>query len=717
MIWYEFDSFRFEAETRILKKGDQQVALALKASDLLLLFLENPEKLFTKSELKREAWPDSTFVGDNNLFYQLSVLRDSLGSRPNGERYIETLPKRGYRFVAPVRKHCSDQDSIQASPVMLVSTTAESLPATVEPPSVHSFQRARLPIQRWLPYAILLSASLFALITAVAYRLTPVHYLRVARYVPLTHDGLVKQEGLLFTDGVRVYFGEKDENGAKLATVSVSGGGTGSITLPAGYRNIYDLSPLTSEFLAGPFAPESQGGELWVVSEFGGLRRRVGDLRADYATWSPDRQLIAFALNNSLYVANSDGTDRHKIAQVSGTIDLPRWAPDSKKLRFTEYRPLDDDVWETIWEVGTDGSHLHRLLAGWHNPPHECCGVWTPDGNFYIFQSTHNGRTDLWALSERQYPFRSNLSTPVLLSSGLQGYSSPTIGTDGNEVFAIGTEKRGELVTYDSKYREFVPYLGGIPATWTSFSKSGHSLAYISYPDLAVWRANRDGTEKTQITFPPFEADGLSWSPDEKWLALRIRTPGKPWKICLLSSNGGQPKELVPGDTEQAIPTWSADGRRIAFGDVPRIHGHPSGKQAIHILDLSNHTVSELPGSQGLWTARWSPDGHYLSALTIEGQRLMLYDFQSNQWRTTKAEFVNNPNWSHDSKYIYFDTEGHHRSLRRICIADGRLDNLTDLEGYPDLAWWWSGVSPDNTPLILRNIGSTEIYSLILEVR
>src|SRR6185312_1330554 len=115
------------------------------------------------------------------------------------------------------------------------------------------------------------------------------------------------------------------------------------------------------------------------------------------------------------------------------------------------------------------------------------------------------------------------------------------------------------------------------------------------------------------------------------------------------------------------------------------------------------------------WTVRWSPDGRSLAALTMVGQRLMLYDLKKKKWRPTKAESVNNPTWSKDSQYIYFDTEGDNRTLRRIRIADGRVDVLASLRAYPHLSWWWSGIAPDNSPLVLRNVDSHEIYALTLD--
>ena len=250
-----------------------------------------------------------------------------------------------------------------------------------------------------------------------------------------------------------------------------------------------------------------------------------------------------------------------------------------------------------------------------------------------------------------------------------------------------------------------------------SFSKSGRSVAYIDYPDLTLWRANSDGSEKTQITFSPLQVEGFSWSPDEKWLALRARAPGENWMIHLVPSQGGDVQLMTPSEAEQGIPTWSADGRSIAFGDVPSTFGKASGTEVIHILDVNTHKLSELPGSRLLWSTRWSPDGKSIAALTIKDQRLMLYDLTTKKWRSTQAKDVNNATWSNDSKYIYFDTEGSDRALRRVSMADGHVDQLASLHTYPNLAYGWSGVTPDNSPLILRNLGTYEIYSLALESR
>jgi Tol biopolymer transport system component/DNA-binding winged helix-turn-helix (wHTH) protein len=716
---FHFADFELDLNRYELRRAGRALKLERIPMDLLVLFVEQRDRLVTREEIAGRIWGKEVFVDtENSINTAVRKIRTILKDDPGKPKFLETVSGKGYRFIAQVTtadKAAKDlADPPTAGPLQADLTVPVLEPGGSPHPHVThpgGWRRTR--------YMVLMVASL-AVTALLAFVFAPAPQLRVARYDPLTSD-VQDKGGPLLTDGVRVYFLEKGPHGTTLASVPVAGGGTGLITLPESYKGIYDLSPFRSELLGGRSRSDQEGGDLSVIPMLGGSPRRISDLHANAANWSPDGKQIAFALHKNLYISNADGSQSRKIAEISGQALWLRWSPDGKTLRFTENDYHNGEVWESIWEIGSDGSNLRRLLDGWNNPPHECCGSWTPDGRFFVFQATRDGRTDLWTLSgQRDFlrsRFRRDFGTPVLLSSGLQGFLAPVVSIDGRQVFAVGIEKRGELVRYDSKLREFVPFLGGISATWVSFSKSEHSVAYINYPDQTLWRANSGGAEKTQITFAPLQVDGFSWSPNEQWFALRARAPGKPWMIYLVPSQGGDAQLIMPGEAEQGVPTWSEDGRSIAFGDVPSVFGKSSGTEAIHIFDLNTRKLTELPGSRGLWTARWSPNGKSLAALTIEGQQLMLYDFGTKKWRTTRAENVNNPTWSHDGKYIYFDTEGDDRALRRVLVADGHVDQLTSLHAYPNLAWWWSGVTPDNSPLILRNLGANEIYSLILEFR
>ena len=109
--FYLFDGFRVDAAERLLFKGDREVALTPKVFDTLLVLLENSSHVLTKKELMQQVWPDS-FVEENNLAQNISILRKALGAGKAGEHYIQTVPKRGYRFVADVSTSGGEEETL-----------------------------------------------------------------------------------------------------------------------------------------------------------------------------------------------------------------------------------------------------------------------------------------------------------------------------------------------------------------------------------------------------------------------------------------------------------------------------------------------------------------------------------------------------------------------------------------------------------------------------
>src|SRR5256886_5070188 len=140
-------------------------------------------------------------------------------------------------------------------------------------------------------------------------------------------------------------------------------------------------------------------------------------------------------------------------------------------------------------------------------------------------------------------------------------------------------------------------------------------------------------------------------------------------------------------------PTGSPDGLQIVFGDS----GDPEDYE-IRILDLNSHQLSTVPGSKGLFSPRWSPDGHYLAALSGDSQKLMLYDFKTQKWAVWADEghTVGFPNWSRDSRYVYFDWFfGKDQSYRRAVVGGGESGRIVSLEGRgSDVEWLLLCCSP-----------------------
>ena len=193
---------------------------------------------------------------------------------------------------------------------------------------------------------------------------------------------------------------------------------------------------------------------------------------------------------------------------------------------------------------------------------------------------------------------------------------------------------------------------------------------------------------------------------------------GQPWKIFLISVQGGAPRQLRSGSSAEGDPAWSADGKKLIFG---RYGGSQPG--GIRVVDLATAQESIIPGSENFFSPRWSPDGEYIAALTTDSTKLVLFNWKTQTWSNwiTEPGAVGFPNWSQDGKYLYYDVAfTDHQTFRRVQVGQNRSEQVADLEGLLRYsvppAYGWSGVAPDGTPLFDRDLSTDEIYALDLEL-
>jgi len=142
------------------------------------------------------------------------------------------------------------------------------------------------------------------------------------------------------------------------------------------------------------------------------------------------------------------------------------------------------------------------------------------------------------------------------------------------------------------------------------FSQDGKWIAYVSYPEGTLWRSRADGSERVQLTFPPVSVSLPRWSPDGTQIAFINAQAGRPWRIFLISAQGGTPEPMLSEKEYQADAHWLPDGKRMIFGRTPFIPGS-SANVALQVLDLSSKQVSIFPGSENLYSPRLSPDGKH----------------------------------------------------------------------------------------------------------
>jgi Tol biopolymer transport system component/DNA-binding winged helix-turn-helix (wHTH) protein len=691
-----FEDFDLDAGNYRLRRSGKDVKLERIPLELLLLLADRAGEVVTREEIVERLWGKGVQLDtENAINTAIRKIRLALGDDPAQPRFVQTVTGKGYRFIARITE--------PAPSTVVTSVGPEGRIAGSHP--VGSRRR------------IVVVTGSAACLLAVGFTLTRWNATlpQASNYVQITNDRQPKM-GPLLTDGLRLYFTEGSQNHRTLAQVAASGGETTVLANPLETPHLMDITPNRSDLLIGSVTPSDAA--LWLLALPSSGVRRVGDIQGEDASWSPDGREVAYARGKDLYRAGKDGAESGKLATFPGIPSWPRWSPDTSRLRVT----VTDSVtgFSSLWEVPADGKTPHSILAGWNQAPSECCGSWTPDGKYFIFQATRDGKTDIWAIHERR-GLAGSSSQPVRLTAGQMNSLAPMVSPNGKKLYVIGEQLRGELVHYDAKSAEFIPYLTGISAEFVDFSRDRRWVTYVSFPDRVLWRSRIDGSERMQLTAPPVQATMPRWSPDGKRIAYFDASPGKPWKIDFISAEGGKPEPLLNESRNQMDPNWSPDGNSVIFSYFPIFDRVPPEKLGIYVVDLKTRNVKKVSGSDGMWAPRWSSDGSHLVARSADSQSLMLFDFATQTWsELVKEAYVGFANWSADGASVFYMRRGAQPAILRVAIADRNVQEIVGLRDLRQTGFRgaiWTGLTPDDSPMFLRDVGTQEIYALDLQVR
>ena len=702
---FRFGSFELSEREGELRKGGVRIKLQEQPFRVLVELVANAGRLVSREHLHQKLWPSDTFVDfDVGLNSAIRKLRQALNDDADHPHYIETLAKRGYRFLAPVSEMGgkSAEHHPQPTPDGATASDPSLLTSSVSPSPVNAERRS---IQRWVWIAVAVVAIAIAAAPVLWWNRPPVVPV-VEAVTQLTDDGEPKPYySQTVTDGLRIYFNEGERGSFRIAQVAVTGGSVAAIPTSVANPKIVGLAPDGSALLV------SQGEDFptsfWQVPLPIGESRRVGTIEAQDASFFPDGRIL-FAREDELYLAEKDGSNPRKLAKVNGFIRVPSVSPEGHRIVF-DIRAGAQYISVSIVESMADGSGLHAIVNT-SGSGQVCCAQWSPDGKYILFQRRHEGRRDLWLLPMKA-GFLQRTYQPIQLTNGPLSYTRPVVSRDGQQIFALGIKERGELVRFDVGANQFVPFLSGISAFNPTFSRDGHWVAYTSYPDHTLWRSRPDGSERLQLTYPPMQVRYSFISPDGK----RVVYGNVKGEIYVISMDGGPPEKVVEKDANG--PNWSPDGNVLVFQN-----GRDAAHPELQFLDLRTGKRSVVPDSRDLTGGQWVAE-NTLVACPTNGSKLEIFDVRTQKWSDLVPGKLANSvvNWAHspDYKYVYYTTGGAEPKAVRIRLADHNLETIASLKELrralgPDGNTQIS-VAPDGSAIFTRDVGTQEIYALTLK--
>jgi DNA-binding winged helix-turn-helix (wHTH) protein/Tol biopolymer transport system component len=686
-------------EEKLLKRG-LPVRLENQPFQILAALLEHPGEVVSREDLCASLWPDGTYVDfDEGLNTAIKKLRYALGDSSENPVFIETIPRRGYRFIAPVQDDGirplepssagNGHRSLEARPELLVAT---------QPVSKTTWTARRL-----IALGIIVVGACWLL-----YRMAFPAALRVTQITRFTNSGRLEPWGRITSDGSRLFFLEREGDHWNTRQISVAGGESMPFGSSPQNTKIFDISADKSEMLFAPFTLRGNNLPLWLMPLVGGAPRRVGDLLVSSANFSPDGTKIAFTNEHGAFLANRDGSGVRQLAALPECWGIA-WSPDGTILRFFS------EPGRHLWQVTSTGRDLHPFLPSWT----AWDGRWTPDGSYYIFTATKDGQNALWALRESpSFPWLRQ--TPTQITFPPLNFDDPLPSRDGHSIYAAaGLSQQIDVVRFDPGSHQFKPIFPGFNVTEVEFSPDHQWILYSNWTQL--WRSRPDGSDRLQLAGPPSVPHNYfaHWSPDSKRILFEDLEDDK-GTIYLVAAEGGPAQQPVPPGPSRRWPNWSTDGQTIGFTVEEEAGKTSPPEPGIYLFDLAQGHSTLIAGSGGLIGGRWSPDGRFLAANSEDGSVIKLLDLRMHRWsEVARGTLISFPVWSADSVLYFQDILAPGEPVYRFQPGDTgpqRAYSFEDILQSGAQRCAFQGFTPDGSLLVQVNRGGGDIYALTVGI-
>jgi Tol biopolymer transport system component/DNA-binding winged helix-turn-helix (wHTH) protein len=567
-----FGVFELDLRSGELRKAGARLKLSDQPFQFLTALLERPGQLVTRDELRQRLWPADTFVDfEHGLNAAVKRLRETLGDPADAPRFIETVPRRGYRFIAPVAPAGGQTPNYGPTGISTDSIT----PKVPRPSHV---QPSEAPLRRrWWRLGIGATGLVVAGAVAWQVRLPSSPGMPAMRVVPLTALSGSEASPSFSPDGRQVAFawdGEQ-QNNFDVYIKLIGSSEVRRLTTSAAADLAPQWSPDGREIAYARAEPSFASWRIRVVSSLGGSDRQVSDFPIWLpATWSPDGQYVvaggatspdASHPNNGIYLIPVEGGEPRAITRPKPQeADYGgRLSPDGRRLAYARCNELRMvchlevlDVDASFAAVGTP----RRLTPLLQNPRSVS---WSRDGLFVLFSAEETTVSYLWrvAAEGKSRPERIELAGPHASFLGMSpagdrlGFSRVVVDDD---VYRWERGQSAEPVAQSSVYDGNV-----------QFSPDGRQIAFCSSragDTVNVWIANADGASPQQLTSGPGPWQcSPTWSPDGRHIAFDSKSAATGFHVWTVDVEGGRPQQITNYPGEQNMPTWSQDGEWIYF--------------------------------------------------------------------------------------------------------------------------------------------------------
>jgi Tol biopolymer transport system component/DNA-binding winged helix-turn-helix (wHTH) protein len=727
-----FGPYEVDLHTHELWKFGMRLKLVGQPFEILSMLLSQPGELVTRDEMRDRLWPSDTFVDFNHgLNAAVNKLREALSDSADAPRYIETLPRRGYRFMAPVEWMAESAPAAVATAPVALEAQPPEYESAAEVTPVGDDESHPNRTSRYL-----VAAVAFAVLLAVGGLM-----LRKLRFEPTlsAHESVEHTRPLLSVpntasptfspDGNSVAFFHEGPQGSGIYVTRV-----GSDQIQRLTTNEEDCCPVWSpdgRWIA--FSRLSgQEHEIYVVSADGGSDQKheaeqaLGAQPAAFTKggastqrkldtggvvprrgemdWSPDGNALAFAGPSGIYLMSPEGTAAHRIIQTPPAAEDwgPQFSPDGRQLLFVRNRQVGEP--DEIWVAPANGGEPTRLLSerGHITSPPQ----WSYDGRAAIFSSNRSGHASL---------FRVSLDAPD---------SVVAVSQAGTPSWDPAVSRRGYRLAYERLLRSLSiwqldlsdsgdkrPYLAVSSTSDTDqgpgpqFSPDGKRLAYMSDRNgtMEIWIANRDGGNAFQLTAVG-GAGTPRWSPDSQSVAFDVASINGE-KIATMNLHGGAPQVLADG----VCPSWSRDGKWIYFGadrdGVRQVWKVPAeGGTPVQVTRHGGHAALEsLDGKYVYYSKTYTAEPEIWRVPVEGGDEVSMPLIHPGTWASWQVVaggvlFVG-PSLGHQAVLSFFD------------FAKNRTSSLAVLEKVP----FWLGATTDGKTVAFDQPGREQSQAMLVE--